>query len=184
MLKSILNFNLLVTTFRNREDDAFNELAELLEIFGDNNPSIKISSVSGVILGNTSLDPLHVVKNCKDLVRNEPWKFRYILRIIPLERTCATEITEIHNIVKQLCRKISHHETYKITVEKRHTKLRSDYIISMVTMDLDMKVNLDEPDWIILIQIINKIAGISIIRPNQIFSSAKEKIYTQQEDRI
>jgi tRNA(Ser,Leu) C12 N-acetylase TAN1 len=39
-----------------------------------------------------------------------------------------------------------------------------------------MKVNLDNPNWIILIQIVKMVAGISILRPNQIFSSVKEKI--------
>jgi tRNA acetyltransferase TAN1 len=63
-----------------------------------------------------------------------------------------------------------------VMIEKRQTKLHSKEIISTVTSDLDMKVNLDNPNWIILIQIINRLAGISILRANQIFSSVKEKI--------
>jgi tRNA acetyltransferase TAN1 len=44
---------------------------------------------------------------------------------------------------------------------------------------LNMKVNLNSPNWIILIQIINRLAGISILRPNQIFSSVREKMSLQ-----
>jgi tRNA acetyltransferase TAN1 len=66
-----------------------------------------------------------------------------------------------------------------VMIEKRHSKLHSNDIISAVTSKLDMKVNLDHPNWIILIQIVNRVAGISILRPNLIFSSVKEKISLQ-----
>jgi tRNA acetyltransferase TAN1 len=72
--------------------------------------------------------------------------------------------------------KIQDNETVKVIVEKRHTNLHSNEIISNVTSDLDFKVNLNEPNWIILIQIVNTLAGISILRYDQIFSSVKEKI--------
>lgn len=171
-----MNFNLLVTTSRYREDDAFDEILQLLDVFGDNDPSIEVSSVSGIILVDTRLDPFQFVENCKEMVRNEPWKFRYVLRVIPLEMNCKAELTEIHNIVNQLCRKIEARDTYKVLIEKRHSRLHSSEIISTVTSKLKMKVNLDNPNWIILIQIIKMVAGISILRPSQIFSSVKEKI--------
>ena len=71
------------------------------------------------------------------------------------------------------------HETFMVMIEKRHSKLHSNDIISAVTSKLDMKVNLGDPNWIILIQIVNRVAGISILRPNQIFSSVKEKTSLQ-----
>lgn len=174
-----MNCNLLVTTFRYKEIDASDELSQLLDMLGDKEPSIEITSISGIILANTRLDPLQIVENCREMVRNEPWRFRYVLRIIPLEKICRTEIIEIHKAVKQLCPKIGQHETFMVMIEKRHTKLRSKEIISTVTSDIDRKVNLDNPSWIILIQIVNRLAGISILRSNQIFSSVREKISVQ-----
>jgi tRNA acetyltransferase TAN1 len=171
-----MNFNLLVTTSRYREDDAFDEILQLLDVLGDNDPSIEVSSVSGIILVDTRLDPFQFVENCKEMVRNEPWKFRYVLRVIPLEMNCKAELTEIHDIVNQLCGKIEAQETYKVLIEKRHSRLHSSEIISTVTSKLKMKVNLDNPNWIILIQIVKMVAGVSILRPSQIFSSIKEKI--------
>jgi tRNA acetyltransferase TAN1 len=171
--------NLLVTTFRYKESDASDELSQLLDMLGDKEPSIEITSISGIILANTLLDPFQIVQNCREMVKNEPWKFRYVLRIIPLEKICRAEIIEIHNVVKQLCPKIGRHETFMVMIEKRHTKLRSKEIISTVTSDIDRKVNLDNPNWIILIQIVNRLAGISILRSNQLFSSVKEKISSQ-----
>ena len=171
-----MNFNLLVTTSRYREDDAFDEILELLDVLGDNDPSIEVSSVSGIILVDTVLNPFQFVEDCKEMVRKDPWKFRYVLRVIPLEMNCKADLTEIHDIVNQLSRKIDAKETYKVLIEKRHSRLHSSEIISTVTSKMKMKVNLDSPNWIILIQIVKMVAGISILRPNQIFSSVKEKI--------
>jgi tRNA acetyltransferase TAN1 len=171
-----MNFNLLVTTSRYREDDAFDEILELLDVLGDNDPSIEVSSVSGIILVDTILNPFQFVEDCKKMVRKDPWKFRYVLRVIPLEMNCKADLIEIHDIVNQLSRKIDAKETYKVLIEKRHSRLHSSEIISTVTSKMKMKVNLDSPNWIILIQIVKMVAGISILRPNQIFSSVKEKI--------
>jgi tRNA acetyltransferase TAN1 len=171
-----MNFNLLVTTSRYREDDAFDEILELLDVLGDNDPSIEVSSVSGIILVDTILNPFQFVEECKEMVRKDPWKFRYVLRVIPLEMNCKAELSEIHDIVNQLSRKIDAQETYRVLIEKRHSRLHSSEIISTVTSKLKMKVNLDSPNWIILIQIVKMVAGISILRPSQIFSSVKEKI--------
>ena len=176
---NIVNRNLLVTTFKYRESDASDELSQLLDMLGDKEPSIEITSISGIILANTDLDPLQIVENCREMVRNEPWRFRYVLRIIPLEKICKAELTDIHNVVNQLCPKIGQHETFMVMIEKRHTKLHSKEIISTVTSDIDKKVSLDNPSWIILIQIVNRLAGISILRSNQIFSSVREKISVQ-----
>ena len=173
------NYNLLVTTFRNRETDAVNELSLLLDTLGDKEASIEITTISGIILANTLLDPFQIVEHCREIVNAEPWRFRYVLRIIPLERVCKAEIIEIHSVIKQLRKKICEDETFMVMIEKRHTKLHSKDIISTVTSDLDMKVNLNNPNWIILIQIINRLAGISILRPNQIFSSVREKMSLQ-----
>ena len=174
-----MHYNLLITTFRNRESDAYDELYELLYMLGDSEPSIEITSISGIILASTHLDPILIVENCREIVRNEPWRFRYVLRIIPLEKICKADIIEIHNVVKQLCRKIRQDQTYKVMIEKRHTKLHSKEIISTITSDIAVKVKLNDPDWIILIQILNRLAGVSIIKSNQIFSSVKEKISSQ-----
>ena len=145
------NYNLLVTTFRNRETDAVNELSLLLDTLGDKEASIEITTISGIILANTLLDPFQIVEHCREIVNTEPWRFRYVLRIIPLERVCKAEIIEIHNVIKQLRKKICEDETFMVMIEKRHTKLHSKDIISTVTSDLDMKVNLNNPNWIILI---------------------------------
>jgi tRNA acetyltransferase TAN1 len=66
-------------------------------------------------------------------------------------------------------------DSFRITVEKRHTQLRSSDIISAVARRIRNHVNLDQPDWTILIEIIGGQTGVSVLRKDDIFSSVVEK---------
>jgi tRNA acetyltransferase TAN1 len=61
-------------------------------------------------------------------------------------------------------------------VEKRHSSLKSRQIIEEVARVINTaKVNLRKPDWIVLLEIVGRWTGISVIRPWQTFSSIIEK---------
>ena len=171
-----MNFNLIITTFRYREEEAIQEARLLFERLGDTKVEIFSSDVSGIICGYTYLDQFKLLLEFKKILIEEPWEFRYILRIIPVEFCIKTDLIEMQREVERLAgKKISINETYRITVEKRHTNLRSDEIITGIAKNLPYKVNLDQPDWIIMIQIIGNFTGISVIKHNQIFNSTLEK---------
>jgi tRNA acetyltransferase TAN1 len=172
-----MNFNLFYTTYRHREYDAVEELNLLLRRFGDESPILEIQEVSGVILAFTKLNPFDLTTKYKELLAEEPWQFRYILRAIPIERSIYTNLknieTEVVNLVK---RKIDENDSFRITVEKRYTSLRSKEIISSIATKLSgYKVSLENPRWIILIEIIGNKTGISVLTKGDIFSSVMEK---------
>jgi tRNA acetyltransferase TAN1 len=60
-------------------------------------------------------------------------------------------------------------------VEKRHSALDSTQIISAVAGQIQRKVDLENPEWIILVEILAAQTGISVIKPDQTFSSVIEK---------
>jgi len=60
-------------------------------------------------------------------------------------------------------------------VNKRATNLSSKEIIEEVAKLVDRKVDLENPDKIIQIEIIGDYTGISIIKPDQILSITKIK---------
>jgi len=171
-----MDFNLIASTYRHREEDAQNELHEILELFGDPNPELDITELVGILVGRTALEPFEVVKRIKKLVRNEPWRVRYILRLLPIEFAFTEDGFEsITAAVMRLTSKMKKLETFRITVERRNTLLHSADIIAKVASIIENKVDLEKPDWIVLVEIIGKLAGISVIRPDQIFSSVIEK---------
>lgn len=172
-----MNFNLLVTTYRHREYDALDELTLLLQRFGDESPILEIQEVSGIILAITNLNPFKLTTKYKELLAEEPWQFRYILRSIPIERSFYTDLKNIDIEVENLVmKKLKRNESFRITIEKRHTSLRSKEIISSIANKLSRyKVSLENPNWIILIEIIGNKTGISVLKEIDIFSSVMEK---------
>ena len=172
----ILNFNLIVSTYRHKEKRLQEELLDLLREFGDPDPYFEITSISGILLVYTKIDPFEVVRRFKQLIYDTPWTIRYILRAIPVEMAVMTNLGEIRNGIKKLIFKMEDLDTFRITIEKRHNNaLESSEIIKAIGNDIDNTVNLKNPDWIILVEIVEQMAGISVLRSNQIFSSIVEK---------
>jgi tRNA acetyltransferase TAN1 len=86
-----------------------------------------------------------------------------------------TESENIKNAAKKLALKIQSGNTFRITVERRHTLINSSDIISTIAKEIDNKVDLENPDWVVLVQVVGRQTGISVIKPNQIFRSVVEK---------
>ena len=167
-------FNLIVSTFRFREEDAEDEILELLDKFGDPTSESETIGIKGMILVQTSLDPLTVIDKLKELVESEPWQVRYVLRVLPIQVVVPTGLDTISYAASKLITKIGK-DTFRVTVEKRHNSLGSMQIIRAIADRIDNKVELKNPDWVILVQVLGGLTGVSVLRPNQIFSSVVEK---------
>ncbi|HZI71383.1 MAG TPA: THUMP domain-containing protein [Nitrososphaeraceae archaeon] len=170
-----MNFNLIASTFKHREEDAQDELLDTLEMLGDYASESQTTDISGIVLGFTKLDPFQIVNSLRDLVKNEPWQIRYVLRLLPIELVVYTEPKSIKNAAKKLALKIQNGDTFRITIERRHTLVTSSDIIATIAKEIDNKVNLKNPDWIVLVEVVGGQTGISVIKPDQIFRSVVEK---------
>jgi tRNA acetyltransferase TAN1 len=172
---ALINFNLIASTFKYAEEDAQEELLDILELFGDYQPESQITDINGVVVAYTNLDLLRVVDSLRQLVKNEPWKVRYILRLIPIEYVVHTKLEDMVNAAKNLTLKMHSQDTFRITVEKRHTLMSTADIIVTLASRIDNKVDLKNPDWIVLIEIMGAFTGISVLKTDQIFRLVIEK---------
>ncbi|HKU48316.1 MAG TPA: THUMP domain-containing protein [Nitrososphaera sp.] len=168
-------FNLIVSTFRFREEEAQDEALDLLESFGDPEAICEITEIKGILLAQTSIEPTEVVDKLKKITASEPWQVRYILRVLPVMRVVPTELDGISAAASEFGDRIGPEESFRITVEKRHTSLESMEIITAIASRIQRKVNLENPDWLILVQILGAKSGVSVLRPEQLFSSVVEK---------
>ena len=166
--------NLIITCARNFEQETKGEIKEILKKLGDIEPEISISKISGILIGKTSLDPFTVVNQVKAIVLEEPWVIRYTLRIIPINRVVKTTLDEIENEIPRLVKTMQQDETYRISIKKRNSNISSKELIIKIADKIQNKVSLENPDKIILIEILGEKSGIALIKPNDIFS--KEKI--------
>jgi len=167
--------NLIITCPRHFEEEASEEIKRILIELGDQEPKIIISSMPGILTGITSLNPIESIEKIREKILDEPWSIRYCLRIIPIQGVCKTNIKEIEDEILKKIGVIKSEDSYRITIEKRNSKVSSDEIISKVAKNISNKVSLDSPDWVILIEIIGDEAGVSVIRNNNILSVEKTK---------
>lgn len=170
-------FNLVATTFRYREFDAIDEMLDLLDDLGDADAIFDVTNISGLVTGITHLDPFQVIEKFKGLVRSEEWRFRYVLRVIPIESVTNSNPSEMARAALDLSKnKMLSSDSFKLIVEKRHNSfLRSLDLIHTIAKEINNPVNLVEPKWIILIEVLGNLTGIAVLQRDQIFSSTLEK---------
>jgi len=174
MLRVEEPFNIIVTSPRNREFFAVREFESVLNDLGDSDPKVWKSGISGVILSYTSLDPYEVPYRVREMVKSNPWMFRDVKRVIPIEFNVKTDLGEYSRIASELEHRIDETKTYKIEVKRRYTTLDRSEIIESIASKIDRKVDLKNPDYIIVVEILGPITGISFIKPDGILSVDRE----------
>ena len=167
--------NLIVTCARHLEPETEEELREFLDEFGDSDPKVTITSMSGILTAETTLDPVEVVRKIKETLLDEPWSVRYCLRIIPIQRIVETKIEEIEKVVEELSNNISKDEKYRISIEKRNSDMSSQDIIKKIASKIKNQVSLEFPDKVVLIEILGNKTGISVLKKSDILSTEKTK---------
>jgi tRNA acetyltransferase TAN1 len=172
----IRDFNLLATTSRGNEGEACSELWYLLGEIGDSAPTVEKTGVAGLIAAKSAFNPFEVIWKLREILHRRPYEFRYILRIIPIERIVRTNLGEIQRVATELSSKIKKNETFRVTVEKRFTEFSTRDIIEAAAANIERDVNLNKPDKILLIEVIGGLTGISVIRSDDILAVVKEKM--------
>ena len=170
-----MDYNLLATTEPINTSQACSELWINLRATGDESPRTNRSRIKGVVLGRTERDPVEAVHSLRNLLETEDKRFKVLYRILPVQEWVITEVPTIVEAVKRLSSIIEEDETFRITLEKRRIQLRSLEIITPVAEVVDRRVNLENPDWVILIEVMGKETGLSIIRPRDILNIQKER---------
>jgi len=167
--------NLIITCARSLESETKNEINKILDELGDQEPEILNVGMRGILMVNTVIEPSKIIDYVKNKMIEEPWLIRYCLRIIPIQIITETEIDKIKQNVIKLKDTIQKNDSYRITIEKRNTDISSTEIITEIANIFPNKVSLNQPDWIVLIEILGNDTGISILKDDELFSLDKAK---------
>ena len=167
--------NLIITCARSLESETKNEINKILDELGDQEPEILNVGMRGILMVNTIIEPSKIIDYVKNKMIEEPWLIRYCLRIIPIQIITETEIDKIKQNVIKLKDTIQKNDSYRITIEKRNTDISSTEIITEIANIFPNKVSLNQPDWIVLIEILGNDTGISILKDDELFSLDKAK---------
>jgi tRNA acetyltransferase TAN1 len=169
------DFNLIISTSRGNERNTCSEMWYLLGEVGDRGSTIETTSVIGLVVAKTRLDPVNAIRDLRTLLKARPWEFKYTLKLVPIQKVVDAELSAIEEAAIGLATGIGPEEKFRITVEKRHTDLASRTVIDTVARKIERKVDLDSPDKILLVEIIGQAAGLSLITAQDILSIEREK---------
>jgi tRNA acetyltransferase TAN1 len=173
----INGFNLLATTSRGNERPMCNELLYLLkDELGDTEAQTAKTKIRGLIVAKTTLDPCEVIEKFRVILKERPYEFRYALRILPIVRVVPTDLEEIKKAAAELATKIGESETFRVTIEKRFTTLHTKDLIEVAVGNIKNKANLENPDKILLIEVLGALTGLSLLKPSDILAVVKEKM--------
>lgn len=156
------------------EEDAKCEIASILDSMGDDAPTIFITGMSGILEVSTSVEPSEFAGVVTRMVAEEPWSVRYIFRVIPIQKVVDSEISDIADACDGY-RDVISSDRYRITVEKRHSGVSSQDLISAIADRIQGNVSLEEPSWIILVEVLGKKTGVSLLHPGDVVSVEKLK---------
>lgn len=167
--------DLIVTCARHFEDETQREIKSILEEVGDSTPQVTITEYSGILTVKTRLSHTEIIDHIHRKMEDEPWAIRYTLRIIPMFDVVSCDVNAIADAAALQAQKMSKDETYRITIEKRDSDIHSAEIISKIADRIENKVSLEEYDWVILVETIGGVCGVSVLKDDEVLSVERLK---------
>jgi len=171
------DFNFLISFPWGLYRRARKEIMHILKMLGDEKPLVKPTIAEGIIGVKTRLDPREAVQGLRMLFDRDPLSFQHTLKWVPVDLWTHSDMESMKEAVIKLRNKIQAGERWRMTVEKRrYTQYHKIEIIRELANLIDEKVDLENPDKILRIDIIGKYAGMSVLTPQDVFSIAKPSL--------
>jgi len=167
------DYNLLVSHERGLSSRAKREVLTLLEELGDPEPRVERTLARGILGVRTVLDPFDIVHRLRSLYGERPELFAYCLKWVPIERWTSSDIESLKMVVEELRESIGKGERWRMTVEKRrYTLLHRSEVIRELASLIDRKVDLENYDKELRVDILGRYTGLSVLRRGDVFSLA------------
>ncbi|MBW2969840.1 hypothetical protein KY309_00905 [Candidatus Woesearchaeota archaeon] len=150
-----------------------NEIHDVLTKIGDQK-SVQELLVPGIIGVKTKLDARQVVEDVRELFLADPLSLNSTLKWVPVDAWCDASVQEIVKIVKDDVKDlITSDDLYAVEFIKHRGELHHDEVVDAVVSWIKGKVNLERPQKIIRIELFDKKASVTLLRPKDVFSIAK-----------
>jgi tRNA acetyltransferase TAN1 len=166
--------NIVLTSAKGMEAKASAEFKEIALLSGVRRVSTERSAYEGVVEVEVE-NPQLVLAFLSDFVKAEPFKVRYIMRVIPIDKVVDTKLEDVAAAVKELATKIGEGESFRITIEERDSPYPAKQLIAAIADVVERKVSLDNPDKIVLLQVFGEYTGVSVLMPDEVVSIPKLK---------
>jgi len=171
------NFNLLISTSRYNETNARAELWFTLFITGESYPIISNLEFLGLLTALSNINAKIIINKIKEILKKDPHFFKFILKIVPIDFVCETNLKVISQIVKNHYTEfINKTDTFKIDLKRRNNDtIERERLIKYVANNIENQVSLENPDKIIRIELLGNYCGIAFLKPDEILRLKSKK---------
>lgn len=169
----ISQMDLLVSHCWGRFHQTRTEVIQILNQMGDPDPVVKRTTVLGIALVHSSLDNRAVIRQCKTLRQERgPDCFRFAIKWIPIDYWCITDLDAMKRVIdRHVADYVKPDQTWGMVVKKhRFQQHHCIDIIRHLARDMQRRVNLNEPDWLVRVDILGRETAIAFLKPDEIFS--------------
>jgi tRNA acetyltransferase TAN1 len=149
------------------------EIMRILKRFGDPDPQVEKTATMGIAVAFTCLDNREVIRRCRALWESEPRNsFEFAIKWVPVDYWCDTDLEAMKRVIDDEIRgRIGRDQTWGMKLHKRcWQRYHGIEIIEYLAADIEQKVDLDHPDWIVWVDVVGRQTAISLLRPEEIFS--------------
>lgn len=149
------------------------ETIRVLKRFGDPFPRIEKTDVMGIAVAHTCLDNREVIKRCWALRESEPQdSFEFTIKWVPVDYWCESDLDAIKRVIDSHIKdRIEEDQSWGMKVHKRRwQRYHTIEIVEYLAADIEKKVDLGDPDWILWVDIIGRETAVSLLKPEEIFS--------------
>ncbi|MHA1408985.1 MAG: THUMP domain-containing protein [Candidatus Odinarchaeia archaeon] len=136
----------------------------------------KLSSFRGIIYVFTSLKQDFVIQFFKKKLKQDHWYLGNFNKIIPIQLTVPLSENEIISTAIILAKKIKENESYKIEIKNRGRQFNSMLLIEKIASGINRKVDLETPDKILHIEILDFFCGLSLLNDSSILRNVQHVI--------
>jgi len=155
-----------------KEQDAMSEFWHVLIKYCQITPKeIFQLPIRGLFIVAIDEEPLPVLKKVDETVKAKLFTFKYCKRVTPLEQLVKSETEEIITALIPSMEQIPEEATWRITLNRRHTNLDRNGLINAIASHPKApkgKVNLQNPKWYIVVEILGEWAGVGVYSENPI----------------
>ena len=174
------NFNLMISTGRDFEEQAELELWFNLLALGDESPIIFRSGNQGLVLAKTTVIPKVLIQHFREILQNKDKNYvQFIQKITPIDMVVPSNLDSLKEGVIKL---LENHPLgqdskakYRITVKKRQSLLQTADIIDTIATTIKNDVSLKDFDWNVQFEVIGDSTGITLLKKTDIFKPISEK---------
>lgn len=168
------SYNLLVSYRFNEFQQAREEVLRLLAEMGDKDPVVQKTDVKGIIGVRTFISSREVISRVREFFHQDTQKVQHAVKWVPVDLWSDSELETMVETVRKVKDQIDENETWAMDLEKRKYPAHHVYqIVTRLAEPFTQKVDLKKPDKYLRVDIIGEQAGISVLKPEEIFSIAR-----------